>query len=69
MKPIERPSTNRPFSVPIYVRGVNAAAQGAAHAPTHLDVLICLLGRERAAVAQQIDKADSDAAVDVQDEL
>ena len=40
------------------------AVQGA-----DLDVLIGLLGRESARVAQQVDEADGDAAIDVEDEL
>jgi hypothetical protein len=35
----------------------------------YLDVLVRLVGREGAAVAQQIDEAYGDAAVNVQDEL
>ena len=34
-----------------------------------LDVLVRLLGREGAGVAQQVDEADGDAAVNVEDEL
>ena len=40
------------------------AVQGA-----DLDVLVRLLGRECAGVAQQVDEADGDAAIDVEDEL
>ena len=40
------------------------AVQGA-----DLDVLVRLLGREGAGVAQQVDEADGDAAIDVEDEL
>ena len=40
------------------------AVQGA-----NLDVLVRLLGRECAGVAQQVDEADGDAAIDVEDEL
>lgn len=36
---------------------------------THLQVVFSLLGRERAAVADKVDKADSNAAVDVEDEV
>ena len=35
---------------------------------TYLDVLVSLLGGERAAVAEQVDEADGDAAIDVEDE-
>ena len=35
----------------------------------NLDVLVRLFGGEGAAVPEEIDKADGDAAVDVQDEL
>ena len=40
------------------------AVQGA-----NLNVLVRLLGRECAGVAQQVDEADGDAAVNVEDEL
>lgn len=36
---------------------------------TYLDVLVCLLGRERAAVPQEIDEAHSDTTINVEDEL
>ena len=34
----------------------------------YLDVLISLIGRERTAVAEQVDEADGNAAIDVEDE-
>ena len=34
----------------------------------YLDVLVSLLRRERTAVAEQVNEADSNAAIDVQDE-
>jgi hypothetical protein len=36
---------------------------------THLKIILRLLCAERTAVAQQVDKADSDAAVDVEDQV
>lgn len=36
---------------------------------THLEVILCLLGAEGAAVAHQIDEADGDGAVDVEDQV
>ena len=36
---------------------------------THAEIVLCLFGREGAAVAQQVDEADSNAAVDVQDQV
>ena len=36
---------------------------------TDLDVLVRLLGGERARVAEEVDEADGDATVDVEDEL
>ena len=36
---------------------------------THAEVVLSLLWREGAAVAQQVDEANSDAAVDVEDEV
>ena len=50
-------------------RQYRRAHPGHTRAETHLDVLVRLLGRERPAVAEQVDEADRDAAVDVQDEL
>jgi len=36
---------------------------------THLKVVLCLLGSESATVADEIDEADGDAAIHVQDEV
>jgi hypothetical protein len=36
---------------------------------THAQVVLCLFGREGTAVAQQVDEADGDAAVDVEDQV
>lgn len=36
---------------------------------THAQVVFRLLGRESAAIAEQIDEADSDTAVDVEDQI
>ena len=36
---------------------------------THLEVVLCLFRGESAAVAEEIDEADGDAAVDVEDEV
>lgn len=35
----------------------------------NLDILISLVGRERTRVAKQIDKANSDATIDIQNQL
>ena len=35
----------------------------------HAEVVLCLLGAEGAAVAEEVDEADGDAAVDVEDEV
>ena len=34
----------------------------------YLDVLVSLIGRERATVAEEVDEADGDASIDVEDE-
>ena len=34
----------------------------------YLDVLVSLIGRERATVAEKVDEADGDASIDVEDE-
>lgn len=34
----------------------------------HLEIVFCFFGAESAAVAEQVDKADCDAAVDVEDQ-
>jgi len=36
---------------------------------THLEVVLCLFRGEGAAVAEEVDEADGDAAVDVEDEV
>jgi hypothetical protein len=36
---------------------------------TNLDVLISLLGGERTTVTEEIDEADGDASIDIQDKL
>lgn len=36
---------------------------------THLEVVLGLLGSERSAVAEQVDKADSNATVDVENQV
>ena len=40
----------------------------AGHDGAHLDVLVSLIGGECAAVTEQVDEADGDAAIDVEDE-
>jgi hypothetical protein len=36
---------------------------------THAEVVLCLLGRESATVTQQIDEADGDTAIDIEDQV
>ena len=77
MKPIDRPSTNRPFKVPIYVTEHSVSTPCARihkeraewECSAHLDVLVRLVRGERSAVTEEIDEAYSDAAIDVEDEL
>ena len=63
MKPMERPSTNKPLSVPIWMRVSPIMLRNEDGA--NLDILISLLGRERTRVAKEIDEANSDTTVDV----
>ena len=68
MKPIERPSTNKPLSVPIWIH-VSPRTILHMKTATNLDILIGLLGRECARVAKEIDETNSDTTVDVQNQL
>ena len=70
MNPTVRPSTKRPLR---HLRGM-ATCQDPAYAmcgeeAPDVNVLFGLLGGESAAVAQEVDEAGSDAAVDVEDEV
>lgn len=70
MKPMERPSTKRPLSVPICVCDTELATllpHGAQ--ATYLDVLVSLFWRESTTIAEQVDEADGNTAIDVEDEL
>ena len=70
MNPMLRPSTNRPFRVPICgnkwsINGINQLAE----MQSYLDVLVSLFRGESTAVAQEVDEANRNATINVQDEL
>ena len=70
MNPIDRPNTNKPLRVPIYVSHyVRTFVSLTERRSTNLDIFIRLLWGEGTTIAEKIDKTHSDTTIDVQDKL
>jgi hypothetical protein len=71
MKPIERPRTKRPLSVPICGLPVSKGIQtwDKRRKRTDPDILVRLVRRKRTRVTKKVDEANSDTPIDVEDQL